>query len=387
MLHTAEVFVNKRVAALAGVAALAASVAACSSDSESGVDSTAAASGASSVAATGEATGAGAGLKVMATTGFIGDAVRNIAPGADLSVLIGPGGDPHSYQPTAKDIQSLMGADVVLVNGLGLEAAMDEQLEQLGEKTLDVSTAIPRENLLEWSEEEHDHDHGEADHDHDHDHGDADADHDHDHGDADADHEHEGHHHHHAAAPGETAYDPHIWNDTDNWELVVTAIADRLATAQPEDADTFKANAVKYNSEISDAKKYVQDKINTIPDKERILVTGHDAFNYFGREFGLEIQATDFVTTESEKSAAEMNQLAHFIAEKKIPTIFPDNVKSPQAATALAEIVRQEGWDVQVSDQELYAGTLGTADTTDTYIGVLKHNADAIAEGLSAGAN
>ena len=343
--------IKKAAGATAAVAALAASLVACSSDDakDAAADATSAAASAADKAtdaassAASEAkdaiTGAGDGLKVFATTGYIGDAVHNIAPAADVQVLVGPGGDPHTYQPSSKDLQDMNNADVVLWSGVHLESEMEKQLEGLGDKQEAVGEAIPKDKLLDWPE---------------------------------------------PGDNGEKLYDPHIWNDTDNWELVVTAIADRLAKAQPEDADAFKENAEKYNSEISDAKKYVQDKINTIPESERDLITGHDAFNYFGREFGLKVTATDFITTESQKSAAEINDIAQQIVDDKIKMIFPDNVANPQGSKSLQEIAQQKGWDVKISDKELYADTLGESAPTNTYIGVLKHNADVIADGLGA---
>lgn len=120
-----------------------------------------------------------------------------------------------------------------------------------------------------------------------------------------------------------------------------------------------------------------------IPKAQRVLVTGHDAFNYFGRTFDMEIKATDFVTSEANMSAAQLQELAGFIAEHKIPVILQDNLKNPQAVKSLEESVRAKGGRVKVSDTELYADSLGDKAPVDSYRGVLTSNAETIAAALT----
>lgn len=286
----------------------------------------------------GSASSDGKALTVFATTGYIGDAVKNVAPDADVTIMVGPGGDPHTYQPTTQDISKIQEADVVLWTGLHMEAQMIDQLEAQGDRQYAVGEAIPKEDLLDWPEL------GEG---------------------------------------GEKLYDPHIWNSTSNWKYVVDGIADKLGKVDSANADTYKQNAEKYSKEIDEAAEYVEKQINAIPEDKRILITGHDAFSYFGKQFGLEIHATDFVTSESELSATELTELGNFIVEKKIKTIFQDNLANPQAINSLKETVKSKGWDVVISDKELYADSLGENAPTDTYIGILKYNADAIREALA----
>ena len=277
-------------------------------------------------------------LEVFATTGYIGDAVRNIAPDADVTIMVGPGGDPHSYQPTTQDIAKIESADVVLWSGLHMEAKMIDELERQGDRQAAVAEAIPEDKRLEWPA---------------------------------------------LGENGEKLWDPHVWNSTENWKYVVDAIADKLGERDPENSAAYSENAEAYKKDIDEATAYVEEQISQIPDDRRTLITGHDAFNYFGEQFGLEIKATDFVTSESEISAAELRELAELVAERKIPTIFQDNLANPQAINSLKEIVRSKGWEVEISDKELYADSLGESAPTDTYIGVLKHNADAIREALA----
>lgn len=289
-------------------------------------------------------------LKIFATTSYIGDAVKNIAPDADLTVMVGPGGDPHTYQPSTADLEAMQNADAVIWSGLGMEANMIDQLRGLGDKQIAVAEQLPESQLLPWVEEdEHDHEHEDT----------------------------HGHHH-------ESQWDPHVWNSTDNWKLVVDQIVKKLSAADSANADTYKANGEKYNKQIDEANAYVQAKIDTIPQDQRTLVSGHDAFRYFGKQFGLEVKATDFVTSDAERSASELEDLATFIVEHHVPVIFQDASANPQAVKSLEENVAKKGGKVKVVDKELYSDSLGAEALADTYIGALKYNADTIAEAFSS---
>ena len=122
-----------------------------------------------------------------------------------------------------------------------------------------------------------------------------------------------------------------------------------------------------------------------LPDAIRILITGHDAFEYFGDIYGLEVRATDFVSTEAEMSPAELAELAQFIADKKIPVIFQDNQANPQAIVSLQEAVQALDWSVEISSDELFADSLGAEEDVDEYLEAFLHNAKAVATALGAG--
>ncbi|AFM06499.2 metal ABC transporter solute-binding protein, Zn/Mn family [Corynebacterium pseudotuberculosis] len=290
--------------------------------------------------------------KIFATTGYIGDAVKNVAPDADLTVMVGPGGDPHTYQPSTSDVKAMQEADVVFWSGLGMEANMIDQLKGLGDKQIALAEQIPENMLLPWEE---------------------DGDHE--------SHKHEGHGHEGHGHEGHShgAWDPHVWNSTDNWKLVVDQIVKKMSAADPDKADTYKTNGAEYNKKIDETKAYVQEKINTIPADQRTLVSGHDAFRYFGKQFGLEIKATDFVTSGAQRSASELNELAEFIVEHKVPVIFQDASANPQAVKSLEENVAAKSGKVTVSSAELYSDSLGATAPADTYTGALRYNADTIA--------
>ena len=277
------------------------------------------------------------GLTIVATTGYLGDAAKNIAPDATITVLVGPGGDPHTQELTTSDTQAIEQADVVLWTGHDMEHKMMDQLDQLGDKQVAAAEAIPEDMLLPWEED------GKV----------------------------EGH-------------DPHVWNSPDNWKYVVTACAEKIAEIDSANADTYKANGESYNAQIDQAKTDTQTKFDTIPKERRVLVTGHDAFNYLGKTYDIEIRATDFVSSESEISASEIDELAAFIAEKKVPTIFQDNLKNPEAINHLKEAVVAKGWNVEVSDKPLYADSLGEQAPVDTYLGVFAYNAETIVAALAA---
>lgn len=277
------------------------------------------------------ATSALADITVYATTGYLGDAVAKIAPDAEVITMVGPGGDPHTYQPSTKDIQTIQAADAVVWNGLYLEARMEDLLNGLGDKALATAEMLPGAMLLPWEDD---------------------------------------------------LNDPHVWNSPVAWASIVGYVADHLGEIDPDNADAYVANAKAYIEEIRAADSEATALLATIPEENRILITGHDAFEYFGDVYGLEVQATDFVSTEAEMSPAQLADLAQFIAENKIPVIFQDNQANPQAIVSLQEAVQSLGWKVEISGEELFADSLGAGENVDEYLEVFLHNAKAVAEAL-----
>lgn len=276
-------------------------------------------------------------LTVVATTGYLGDAVKNVAPDADVTVLVGPGGDPHTQALSTQDAATIEKADLVVWTSHDMEHQMMGQLEKMGDKQLPAAESIPTDDLLPWEED------GKV----------------------------EGH-------------DPHVWNSPDNWVYVVQAIEKKLSSIDSANASKYADNSKEYVAKIQDMKKDAQEKFDAIPEKNRVLITGHDAFNYLGKTFGLEIHATDFVTSEAQKSAKEIDELAKTIADKKVPTIFQDNLANPDAIKHLKEAVQAKGWQVEVSDKPLYADSLGESAPQDTYLGAFAYNVDTIVNALKA---
>ena len=172
-----------------------------------------------------------------------------------------------------------------------------------------------------------------------------------------------------------------MWNSPQAWALVVDEVADKLAAVDPESAADYQTNAERYRAEIAAADRAAEELLAGVAEP-RLLITGHDAFAYFGATYDLQVQATDFISSEAQLSATQLSELARLIAEQGVPVIFLDNQANPQAIRSLQGAVHALGWDVKVSDQELYADSLGAAPGVDTYLGVLGHNARAIADGL-----
>lgn len=275
-------------------------------------------------------------LTVVASTGYLADAVRNIAPKAQVTTLVKPGGDPHTQALTSTDVQKIEKADLMVWTSHDMEHKMMDQFDKLGARSLPAAEAISEENLLPWEED------GKI----------------------------EGH-------------DPHVWNSPDNWITTVNAIADKLATIDAPHADEYAANAKTYTEQIAQLEQYGKEKLKDVPADKRFLITGHDAFNYLGATFNLEVLATDFVSSESEMSAQAMDELAQTIVDHKVKVVFQDNLKNPEVIRHLQDSVRAKGGDVTISDDVLYADTLGEQAPVDTYIGAFRHNIDAIASALS----
>ena len=279
-------------------------------------------------------------VTVYATTGYLADAVANVAPEAEIITMVGPGGDPHTYQPSTQDIETIRNADVVVWTGLHLEARMDDLLESLGDQQVAVGELLPEELLLDWPETDDE---------------------------------------------GNPLHDPHVWNSPEAWSLIVGYIADKLGEIDPDGAAQYQANAEAFVAEIEAADAEAEELLSAIPAESRILITGHDAFNYFGATYDITVYATDFVSSDAQMSPREMSDLAELIAENRIPVIFQDNLANPQAITSLQEAVQALGWEVEISDKELFADSLGADPGVDTYLGVFRHNSETVAEALGTG--
>lgn len=282
-------------------------------------------------------TAANGKLNVVATTGQITDTVANIAADhVNLTGLLGPGVDPHLYVPTEGDVSTFSEADIVFYNGLHLEAQMTRmmtQMEQRGITVVPVGDRLPPDQLLGWT-----------------------------------------------GSGG--AYDPHIWNDPALWSMVVETIRDTLISADPDHAADYQANADRYLAEIDDTDAYVREQIDLIPSERRIMITAHDAFGYFARHYGLEVRGLQGISTESEASTADVQELANYIVEKQVPAIFVETSVSPRTIESVQAAVRAQGFEVQIGGS-LFSDALGEAGhEAETYTGMLRYNARTLAEAL-----
>lgn len=275
-------------------------------------------------------------LNVVATTMQVGDLVRVIGgEHVELTVLMGPGIDPHGYKASAGDVQRLSNADLIVYNGLHLEAKMADVLERLdaSKPTLAAAEAVPEGELL----------------------------------------------------VDEGAHDPHVWFDVARWRLALDAVAAKLAEVDPTNAAAYAANATAYRAELTKLHEDCRGMISRIAPTKRMLITAHDAFNYLGRGYGLEVVGLQGISTLAEAGTADVQELAELIASRKIPAIFVETSVSPRAIEAVREAVRSRGFEVIVGG-EVFSDAMGDAGTPEgTYVGMVRHNIETIVGALTAG--
>jgi len=275
-------------------------------------------------------------VQVTATTGMVADAARNVGGDrASVTGLMGPGVDPHMYRPSQRDLQRLREADLLLYNGLYLEGRMAQVLEDMSQQrpTAAVAEAVPEEKRIEAG------DYGGS-------------------------------------------YDPHVWFDVSLWKYAVEAVRDALIEVDPEGRETYEANAEAYLAELDALHEEMQEKIASIPEENRVLVTAHDAFGYFGKAYDIEVMALQGISTAAEFGLRDITDLARTIAEREIPAVFIETTINPQGVNALIEGIRERGHDIQEGG-ELYSDALGAEGTPEgTYTGMVRYNVETIVEAL-----
>lgn len=279
-------------------------------------------------------------FKIVATTSMIADAARVI--GGDhvaVRALMGPGVDPHSYRQTRSDIAATTRADLVLRHGLYLEAQMEEFFDGLARRVPVVAVAetVPADALI-------------------------------------------GH------ATYENKFDPHVWMDPGLWSVAVNGVRDALADAMPDHAEEFEARAEAYLDEIAALDGYAAGAIATIPQDQRILVTAHDAFSYFGRAYGVEVMGIQGISTESEAGLQRIKSLVDEIVARRIGAVFVESSVSDRNVRALVEGARAQGHELIIGG-ELYSDAMGEPGTYEgTYLGMIDHNVTTIANALGGDA-
>lgn len=178
-------------------------------------------------------------------------------------------------------------------------------------------------------------------------------------------------------------YDPHVWFDVTLWMKAVEQVRDTLVEIDPDSGAKYEANADEYLAELEELHEYVLDQANTIPTEQRILITAHDAFNYFGRAYGFEVRGLQGISTESQAGTADVQALANFIAEKQIPAIFVESSVPQRNVEAVQAAVQAKGFEVKIGGS-LFSDAMGSAGTPEgTYIGMVRHNIDTITSALT----
>lgn len=277
-------------------------------------------------------------LTVVATTGMIADAARQV--GGDLvevRALMGPGVDPHAYRQTRTDIVAMTRADLVLWHGLYLEAQMEDFFADLSRKrnVVAVAEALPRDLLR-----------GHADYD--------------------------------------DKFDPHVWMTPILWKQVVRQVQAALSVTRPENAEVFAANADRHLAELDALATYAETSMAQVPDNNRVLLTAHDAFGYFGDAYGIEVVGIQGISTESEAGLNRIAALVDMLVERGITAVFVETSVSDRNIRAIIEGAAAKGHTVTIGG-ELFSDAMGPEGTYEgTYVGMIDHNVTVIAAALGA---
>ena len=275
-------------------------------------------------------------IRVVTTIGMITDIVQNVGGDrVDATGLMGPGIDPHLYRASEGDVARLAGADLIFYNGLHLEGKMAGVLERMQDqiKTVAVTQDVDRAVLL-------------------------------------------------APPEFEGAYDPHLWFDVTLWRKAVERVRDTLIDVDKGSAELYRTNTKDYLAKLEELHNYVMQQAERISPDQRVLVTAHDAFNYFGRAYGFEVRGLQGISTAAEAGTADVQALVQFIVERRIPAMFVETSVPRQSIEAVQAAVKAKGFSVEIGGQ-LFSDAMGASGTPEgTYIGMVRHNIDTIVASL-----
>ena len=273
---------------------------------------------------------------VVTTIGMIADVSRQIAgDNQEIINLIGEGIDPHMYQPSKSEIDKIQKAGLVLYNGLFLEGKMGTILKSRADQGNPVS-AVAEEIDIQ--------------------------------------------------VIGSSVPDPHLWMDVSIWSKVAKNIGDELATFDSKNADEYQKRREEYQKTLNDLHTYALMVFPTIPEKQRVLVTAHDAFSYLGRAYGIEVRGIQGISTESEAGTKDINDLVTYLVDNKIPAIFVESSVSEKSVKTVIEGAAEKGHTVKIGG-ELFSDAMGPAGTYQgTYIGMMDHNITTIVNALGGSA-
>jgi manganese/zinc/iron transport system substrate-binding protein len=280
-------------------------------------------------------------LQVVTTTTMVTDLVTHVGgERVVITGLMGAGVDPHLYKPTASDVTKLKNAEVVFFSGLHLEGRMAELFERLGKggkKVFAVTSTIPKARLLRPAE-------------------------------------FEGH------------FDPHVWGDAELWSMCIESVVKGLSEADPAGADGFAKRGADYKAELGTLHQWALKRAAELPEKQRILITSHDAFNYLGRAYGFKVVGVQGISTVTEAGLADVSKVVDFIKSNAVRAIF---VESSVPRAAIERISKDSGAKI---GGELFSDAMGTPGTKvtlqgetydeGTYNGMLKHNINTVVEAL-----
>jgi manganese/zinc/iron transport system substrate-binding protein len=275
-------------------------------------------------------------IKAVVTIGMIGDVVRNVGGACvDVTAIMGAGVDPHLYKASARDVQTFQDADVIFYSGYSLEGQLGEVLNRFSETkpTIAVSpSSIEPADLI--------------------------------------------------TVQDVYGIDPHLWMDAGLWARIAPTIAATLGELRPDCADEIDARAERYAEQLAALDQWVKESVASIPEQQRVLVTAHDAFGYYGRAYGIEVAGIQGISTEAEASVADIRETAATVAELGVPAVFVESTINPRTIQAVIDAARQRGHEVEIGGQ-LYSDAMGEAGSVGgTYIGMIYENTKSIVEAL-----
>jgi manganese/zinc/iron transport system substrate-binding protein len=278
------------------------------------------------------------GLQIVTTTGMIADGVKNITGDiANVVSLMGPGVDPHLYKATQGDLAVLRNADIIIHNGLHLEGKMQEIFEELAKtKTvLAIADGVDTAQLRNIAD-----------------------------------------------VAGKVTHDPHLWFDVQLWSQGLSYTSEKIAAFDKEHAAIYKSNTEAYLDTLQQLDAYVRETMQKIPAQNRILITSHDAFGYFGRAYGIEVRGLQGISTAAEFGLKDITDIVDMIVKQKILAVFVESSVSEKSISAVVEGCKQKGHAISIGGT-LFSDAMGAAGTPEgTYIGMVTHNANTIADAL-----
>ena len=276
-------------------------------------------------------------LQLVATTSQAGDLASILSEGAtniEITTLMGPGVDPHLYQPTQGDIAIMNRADLIIYSGLHLEGQFSRVFEALREREVIIhalSTAVQRAGFVISSLQ--------------------------------------------AYAATQGSDDPHFWFDPRNWGLATDSLANVLAETDPAQRSIFEARATEYKKQLASLYTWAEQGMQLIPPTQRYLVSSHDAFQYFGTAFGWQMAAIQGLSTKDAAGVGDIQGTVNFVLENNIPVLFVESSLPPDTIEAVIEAVEAEGGTISAGIHELFSDAMGAVGSFGgTYIGMIAHN-------------
>ena len=271
-------------------------------------------------------------LIILCTTGIVEDLVKNIVGNkAHVDALMGTGVDPHIYKASQGDIQKFYAADLIVVNGVHLEGKLAEILSNLKKlkPVYVLSSVLDHKQLLQTD-------------------------------------------------PKHKVFDPHIWFDVSIWKQCAIGFGNYIQKFDSLNYDYYNLNTKKFSAELDSLHHWIGIQTETVPLKQRVLITSHDAFNYFGRAYHVEVIGLQGISTMSDYGIRDVSNIVNLITSRKIPSVFVESSVSDKSLKAVIESCKKNKHNVKNGGM-IYSDALGKKGTPEgTYIGMVKHNVNTI---------